>query len=303
VGTNRYDFWRVALGEFQEHPVIGIGADNFAVPYARERSSPEETLYPHSLEIMALSQTGLLGFGLFAGFFACALAAAYRRASRQSGYARGVTTVAVVTFGYWLIHGSIDWFWELPALTGPALACLGMAGAAETSAPGTGSPARASRFALTALGALAVLAAAVSFALPWLAARDVARAAEVWRRDAGQAFELLERARRLNPLSDRPDSIAGAIASRRQEWARMRDAFSLARSRNPLNWYTHLELALAEAKLGRRESALRALERAEALNPLEPVIDDVRRLLQNGQPVVPSEIDRRFVRRVQERMN
>jgi tetratricopeptide (TPR) repeat protein len=143
----------------------------------------------------------------------------------------------------------------------------------------------------------------VSFALPWLAARDVARAAEVWRRDAGQAFELLERARRLNPLSDRPDSIAGAIASRRQEWARMHAAFSLARSRNPLNWYTHLELALAEAKLGRRESALRALERAEALNPLEPVIDDVRRLLQNGQPVVPSEIDRRFVRRVQERMS
>jgi tetratricopeptide (TPR) repeat protein len=303
VGSNRYDFWRVALGEFKEHPVVGIGADNFAVAYVQERSSPEETRYPHSLQVMALSQTGLVGAALLGGFLACALASAYRRASRQEGFGRALTAVGVVAFGYWFLHGSIDWFWELPALTAPALAFLGIAGARE--APGAGTDRRAGllpRLALAGAAGLAALAAAVSFTLPWLAARDVERAIEIWRQDAEQAFELLERARGLNPLSDRPDSIAGAVASRREEWARMREAFSRALARNPTNWYTHLELALADSQLGRRQAALGELREAKALNPLEPIIDDVRTGLQNGEPIDPSEIDRRFVRRAEERL-
>lgn len=304
VGSNRYDFWRVALGEFKAHPVRGIGADNFAVPYVKRRSSIEESQYPHSLEIMVLSQTGVIGFGLFAGFLACALLAAFRRASAQSGFGKALTAVCVVTFGYWLVHGSVDWFWELPALTGSALASLGIAGSAEAGLVPTrvGGRLLAKAIAVGA-AAVAVLAGLASFTLPWLAARDVARASEIWRQDGGQAFSLLDRARRLNPLSDRPDSFAGAIASRRGEWARMRDAFSKARDRNPGNWYTHLELALANAKLGRSEAALGELRNAKALNPLEPVIDDVRALVEEGKPVVPAEIDRRFVLRAEERMH
>ena len=44
LGSNRYDFWRVGLIEFERHPVQGIGTDNFLVPYlsfdaaARSRS-------------------------------------------------------------------------------------------------------------------------------------------------------------------------------------------------------------------------------------------------------------------------
>jgi hypothetical protein len=301
VGSNRYDFWRVALGEFKEHPVAGIGADNFAVPYIRERVSPEETLYPHSLEVMALSQTGLVGSALLAGFFVCALAAAWGRASDQAGFARALTALAVIPFAYWFVHGSIDWFWELPGLTAPALAFLGIAGAREAPAVRTERARPLRTLGLGAVAAAAVLAAAVSFALPWLAARDVDRASDVWRSDPGRAYELLDRARRLNPLSDRPDSIAGAIASRRMEWARMRDAFSQALERHPRNWYSHLELALAHIELGRTEAAFGALREAEALNPLEPIIDDVREHLQNGNAFAPSEIDRRFIRRAKER--
>ncbi|HTR89680.1 MAG TPA: hypothetical protein VMG62_06185, partial [Solirubrobacteraceae bacterium] len=41
LGSSRYDFYRVALDEFDAHPVLGIGADNFAEPYLAHRRSEE----------------------------------------------------------------------------------------------------------------------------------------------------------------------------------------------------------------------------------------------------------------------
>lgn len=122
LGSNRYDFWRVALSELEDSPVAGIGAGNFAAEYLRGRESSEEPLYPHSLPIMVLSQTGIVGALLFAGFVGCALTCVWLSRRRRSPYGNAVAAAAVVTFGYWALHGSIDWFWEFPALAGPALA-------------------------------------------------------------------------------------------------------------------------------------------------------------------------------------
>jgi len=98
LGSNRYDFWRVAMGEFRDSPVAGIGAGNFATPYLRERESVEEPLYPHSLPVMVLSQTGLVGGLLFGGFLGCALAAVWLARSRRSPLGHAVAAAAVVTF-------------------------------------------------------------------------------------------------------------------------------------------------------------------------------------------------------------
>ena len=73
LGSNRYDFWRVALLEFKRHPVQGIGPNNFLVPYLEERRSSEEPIYPHSILLGLLSQTGLIGTALFIGFLTSAL--------------------------------------------------------------------------------------------------------------------------------------------------------------------------------------------------------------------------------------
>ncbi len=59
LGSNRYDFYRVALDEFEAHPLIGIGADNFAQQYLVHGRSDETPRYPHSVELRTLSQTGL----------------------------------------------------------------------------------------------------------------------------------------------------------------------------------------------------------------------------------------------------
>ena len=67
-GSGRYDFWRVAALEFVRNPIGGVGADNFAHDYVRDRDGREEPLYPHSLVLRAVAQTGAVGAALLALF-------------------------------------------------------------------------------------------------------------------------------------------------------------------------------------------------------------------------------------------
>lgn len=304
LGSNRYDFWRVALGEFRDSPLAGAGAGNFADAYLRERESPEEPLYPHSLPIMVLSQTGVVGGLLFLGFLGCALAAAWVGRARRSPLGNAVAAVCVVAFAYWALHGSIDWFWEFPGLAGPAFAWLGLAAALERpAAVPRERPAGWTRRRATAaaLYTLVVVAAAISLTLPWLAAREVERAAETWRTSPEDAYAILDRARKLNPLSARPDLVAGAIAMREEDYGRAEKAFVRALGRHGDNWYAELELGVVAALEGRREEALARLDRAEELNPLEEAVDIVRDGVASGEPVDPHVLDRIFLQRVEER--
>lgn len=285
--SNRGDLWRVALAEFGEHPLVGIGAENFGVAYVRDRRSDEEALYPHSFLLQVLTQTGLVGAVLMAAFLAAAIAAAVGSRRRQRGLAGGASAVGLVVFASWLVHGSIDWFWELPALAAPALAFLALAGASGAELPTASSRrARVASKVATVLG----VAVAVSFVPPWLAARETRSAAREWRFDSAGAAARLDRARRLNPLTDRADLTAGSIARRREDWDAMAAAYERALKRNPHSWYSRLQLALAHVRQGDRGAAVAQLELAERLNPTEPTIDLVSDWLRRGEPVNVREI-------------
>jgi len=134
VGSGRYDFWRVALDAFLAHPIGGLGQDNFDSYYMPRRRTSEEPAWTHSLEFRLLAHTGIVGFLLFGAFVVAAIAAALR-GRRRSGFAGAVAGAAMVPFVVWLIHGSVDWFWEFPALSGPALGFLAVAGALGRAAP------------------------------------------------------------------------------------------------------------------------------------------------------------------------
>jgi O-antigen ligase len=295
VGGNRYDIWRVALLEFRAAPLHGAGADNFSVAYLRERRSVEEPLYPHSLELRVLSQTGLVGAALFAGFLGAALLAVLPLRRRQA-LARGVGAAALALFGYWLVHGSVDWFWEIPGLGAPAFAALGAA--AALACPPREGAARPRRRAAGLAAAVLALVAGASLGAPWLSAKEVQAAAGSWRTDPQGAFDRLERARSLNPLGDNPDLVAGAIASRLGDRGRMRISFERALERNGRNWYAYLELAVVAALEGRKDEALRLLGRARTLSPREPSIELVASQVRSGRPVSPAGLDRLFLRRL-----
>jgi tetratricopeptide (TPR) repeat protein len=139
LGSNRYDFYRVALDEFIAHPVLGIGADNFQQQYLRHGRSEETPRYPHSVELRTLSQTGLVGALLAVVGLGAALAAGWRAMRRADPLARSIAAAALAGFAYWAVHGSVDWFWEFAGLGASAFALLGIA---CSLAPGVGAPDR-----------------------------------------------------------------------------------------------------------------------------------------------------------------
>jgi tetratricopeptide (TPR) repeat protein len=296
IGDFRADYWRVALEQFRESPLLGAGADNYRAAYIEERRFDNEARFPHSIPLAILSSTGLVGSALFLGFVGCALAA-YLRARHQDRLVGAVGGAAVLVFVYWGIHGSVDWFWEIPALAAPAFAFLGAAATLSQA-----DAAAADRYGRSGyLVALAALAAAVVATPPWLAARQSEAATAGWRAHPDSSIEGLERASRLNPLSERPDLVAGALANRTGRPARARSALLRAASRNPSNWYTYLELGIAEARLGEEGAALAALQRASRLNPREEVIGLVRDRVAENAPIDLDQVDEIFRARVESR--
>jgi hypothetical protein len=275
-GSGRYDFWRVAALEFARNPIGGVGADNFAHDYVRDRRHGEEPLYPHSLALRAFSQTGIVGGGLLLAFLGAVIAAVWR--SRAP-----VAVAAFVAASVWIVHGSLDWLWETPAVAAPAFACLGLATAGRGGRPAT--MAGGHRRAATAAFAALALAAAASYALPALAARDVEAAAAAFDTDPAGALDTLGRASDLNPLSDRPDRVAGALARGAGDRATARAAFARALARDDRNWHAHVELALLDLEAGRRAAALARLARARDLNPGEETVGWALTVARAGGPV------------------
>jgi hypothetical protein len=282
--SGRYDFWRVAARQLARDPLHGAGADNFAHDYARERRRMEEPLHPHSFVFRAFGQTGLVGAALLIGFLATACLTLRSRAREP------VAVAALVCVAAWLAHASIDWLWELPALAAPAMACLGLiAGLGMRAA----EPPRRPR-SLTRIAALAVATAgAVSYALPALAAREIERAARDSQADPAAGADRLDRARRINPLSDRADVVAGALALQAGDQQRARIAYQRALDRAPNNWHPEAQLGVLDLGENRTAAALAHLERARRLNPLEPAIASALAAAKRGLPA-PADVVQRL---------
>lgn len=296
-GTNRYDFWTVAWEAFRDRPWHGLGVENFQEEYLRRGSSQEQPLYAHSFELGVVSQTGIVGAMLLFGGLAAALAGALRaRAAPRPE--RAAAAAAAAVFVYWLLHASVDWFWELPGLTAPALAALGLAAGLaprDGAAPQRLGAFRA-RVGAAAVGLVALVLFA-SFALPWLSAREVDRAARSWGADPDAALRRLDRAERLNPLSPRAPLIAATIALRVDRPALAKREFRQALEREPRNAYALLELGAIAAGDGERATGLRLLRRASGLSPRDPDIARALRRVNRGRPLDVRSLNRSILRR------
>jgi O-antigen ligase len=281
VDTGRYDFWRVAARQLARDPVLGAGADNFGHDYERERRHGDENpLYPHSIIMRTIGQTGIVGAALLIGFLVAA-GLALKQLGREA-----VAIAAFVSAAAWLAHGTIDWLWELPALAAPAMACLGLLAGMSIAAGAEREPPRAVRLR-RGLALAVAFAAAVSYALPALAAREIERAVRGFDADPSAALSGLDRARRLNPLSDRADVIGGALALASGDRRRARRSFERALGRDGQNWYPEAELGLLDLREGRQSSAAARLARAHRMNPLEPSIGAALSAAERGAQAPP----------------
>lgn len=304
LGSTRYDFWRVAVQAWRERPVAGLGQDNFAQTYLVGRQSRfEEPRWTHSLPLRLLTHTGIVGFALFGLFLAAALWGAnpFRRSCADDPRWHAASALALLPAAVWLAHGSIDWLWEFPALSVPALALLAAAGAVRGTAA-EWEPVRARRrFVPVGVGVAALLALALVVPA-YLSDRDIAWASANWPADPEQAFRRLDRAQSLNPLSQRPSLTEGLIAVRRGELDRAREALTRAAAREPGDWFSRFELGLLASTRGDRPTARRQHAAARARNPRDPLVAEALRRVNSRRPVGFAEADRDLINRVSKRL-
>ncbi len=284
LGSNRYDFYRVALHTFGEHPLKGAGVDNFFAPYLRLGRSPETPRYPHSIELGVLSETGVIGVLLLFGALAAAALCGVR-ALRGDPLSGAVAGGALVAVAYWLIHGSADWLFETPVLGGSAFALLGLGGGlAPRRAPGPGdrvastAPRRVTRAAV----ALVLLVAVVALGGLWTADYETRSAGADYAAHPARAFAQLNRARTLNPFSDLPDTVAGSIAVQLGDLGGATRHFDQALTRSPLDQYATLQLAAIASATGRHGRAVALAMRATQLAPRDALSAAVLKIVQRG---------------------
>lgn len=305
LGSGRYDFYRVGLDEFLAHPLVGIGADNFAQQYLARGHERETPHYPHSVEIRTLSQTGLVGallalVGLLAALLTGGGAALRSSARRADPFAASVAAAALSGFAYWAVHGSFDWFWEFAGLGAPAFALLGLACALAPRQATSGAGGSMPRRVMLAGGAILTLAAALSLIAPWLSQLRVESAARIWPTAPRHAYSDLHEAARLNPLSDEPYLLAGSIALRFGDLVRADREFSLALDRDPGDAYATLERGAISSARGDRADALRLLERTVRLSPRDELVRDALKAVRRDQRIDIVELNRSILRKAHE---
>jgi hypothetical protein len=120
VSSNRYEYWRVGLKTFAHQPLKGAGSAGFRVAWLRERAISETVRDVHSLEVEMAAELGVVGLLALALMTGGAVAAG-RGALRDSPAAAGAVAATLA----WFLHASIDWDWELPAASLPAVVLTG----------------------------------------------------------------------------------------------------------------------------------------------------------------------------------
>jgi O-antigen ligase len=254
LGSNRYDFWRVAWDEFERHPLAGIGAYGWGNAYLIHGESLETPHRSHSVEMDALSETGLPGFLLVVGAGAAMLIALARRARRSLAAAGALGAAA-----YFTVHTGGDWVWTIPAVGLPAFVFAGIAVSEDRSHAMSG------RVAIPA-GIVAVLAAAFAFSPPWLSSRLVDRAYDA--STASKAADDLRWARRLDPLAVAPLLAESLLAEPPGDIPPLRRAVN----KEPRNPELHYLLGLALIDADRNADARRELRVALSLSPRDEAI-------------------------------
>ena len=304
LGSGRYDFWRVALNEFRENPIAGIGQDNFAVPYLQHRRTPEAPRYPHSLAFRQLSQGGLVGTALFLAWLVLMLVCCVRAARRSGATTRALAAGAFCSWLAWFTHGQADWLWEFPALGTLALALLAMAARAGDEVGEVGEPGpalRPARSTVLAAGAVGLVAAG-SLAAPGIAARYTSAAYADYTSAPQRTLARLDRAADFNPLSAEAPLAHGLIARRLGRPQEARAALAEAVERHPDGWFGHFELALLDAQEGDPGAALASAERALELNPRQPLLAELRSRLRAGERVDAAELERQLYGQLERRL-
>jgi hypothetical protein len=117
VDTNRYRYWEVAGRAFADHPVAGLGSGGFAVEWLKQDDRADHTHDAHSLYLETATELGIVGLAFLLLFLGGVVAAVVRLYRQNAALAVGLSAALAA----WACHAGLDWDWEMPAVTLPAL--------------------------------------------------------------------------------------------------------------------------------------------------------------------------------------
>lgn len=166
-GGYRYDYWRVALDQFRDNPLKGVGAGSYDSTYFLERRTNEDIRQPHSLGLQTLAELGAVGALALLAFVIAVLAGLWGQArrAREDDWERLVAVAAGGLFIAWLAHTSVDWLHIIPGVTGIALVAAAVLTSRWARPAGPPIPRRL-RIGVTVTAAIGVLLAAQTVARP-----------------------------------------------------------------------------------------------------------------------------------------
>lgn len=294
--------WNLAIDSWKEDKLRGSGAGTFELTYNTEAKDGQFVRDAHSAFLEALSEQGVVGFGLLVGFV-LALIACVATAVRRSVDAldRGLIAGASAGLAAFLFGTGFDWFWEVTALALYAMALAGVLIAAGKTAPRSvktppvvtsddgpsdaasevpaaaerpretrplAAPRKAAGWPLrAALVAVAVVAILVE--LPGLVGTSEVRRSQsdVVAGDIVGARSHADQAIDIIPWASSPFLQRALVDEQAGEWTAAAASMKLAIERDPKDWRLPLVLSRVEAKAGRTKAALAAYRQAKALRP------------------------------------
>jgi O-antigen ligase len=258
-GNGRGDYWHVAWTMARDEPLHGTGAGSFEAHWLQDRPISFYARDAHNLYLETLGELGALGLVLLVATLALPLAVLpHVRRLRYCPAAAGA-------FIAYLLHASVDWDWEVPAVTLAALFCAAALLASRRSALLTG------RARVTAL-ALAAPVLAVALVMHVGNRATAASIAAIDRGDPDRALAQAQRAIDWAPWSDEPWQLRGEAELLVEDDAAARKSLKRALELNPESWSTWLDLAVASSGTGRTQ----ALAQVKRLNPLSQEADELQ---------------------------
>jgi hypothetical protein len=252
-GSYRAELWHAAWHDYQAHPVLGSGPGTYEWYWNEHRPLQHKVRDAHNLYLEVLAELGPLGLLLLLAAFGAPLAAAFR--------ARGhpLVPLALAAFVAFLVHASVDWDWEMSAVTLAALACAAsMLAAADSrsSAPLLTPGVRVAGVAASLL--LAVVAFVGVVGSSALAASDRA----LGKGQYGEAASQAKKAQHWWRWSPDPWRELGDIAAEQGDGTAAARYYRKALAKDDTDWKLWYDLSTVTS--GAESS--RALARAVRLN-------------------------------------
>ncbi len=252
VGNNgRIGHWEVALDAYRENRLHGDGAGTYALRWDKDRSVTFQAEDGHSLYVEVLGELGLVGIALLATALLLILGGFARLARGPDRMIGAALSAAGLT---WALHAGVDWQWEMPAVTAWVFAAGGLALAGRVQPPLSPGSVRLR----PALGNVARIVAAIGVLLVLLVPLSIyrsqgplAQAAQAWSRgDCATAIDRALSARDALSIRPEPYVLIGFCDVRLGQPQLAVRALQRAVALDPANWEMHYGLALVRAVAG-----------------------------------------------------